>query len=246
MLEFYWAYADYEALMDLTEELLLELAREVLGKERLVFQGQTLELLPRPWPRWTMGEALERLAGASPEETRSVGGLRQLAFRHGLEVPPELAGRTDSSCGPLLVWLFEELCEGRLQGPVFIIDHPAEVSPLAKPKAKQPELTERFELYLAGMEVANAFTELNDPDLQAERFRAQLEAHGHGAQDRMRFDADFIRALEYGMPPAGGEGIGLDRLVMLFADRPSIRDVILFPLLRPEPADPVPPGRVEG
>jgi lysyl-tRNA synthetase class 2 len=234
MLEFYWAYADYEQLMDLTEELLVELARKVLGEERLRYQGRTLELLPRPWPRWSMAEALVHLAGATVEEVSSVAGLQALALRRRLELPPELAAGSEPAFGHFLVWIFEELCEAQLEGPVFIVDHPVEVSPLAKPKKNAPGQAERFELYLGGMEVANAFSELNDPDLQAQRFREQLVDRGLSEEERMRFDADFIRALEHGMPPAGGEGIGIDRLTMLFTDRTSIRDVILFPLLRPE------------
>jgi lysyl-tRNA synthetase class 2 len=136
----------------------------------------------------------------------------------------------------LLSDLFERLCEDRLDGPVFIIDHPVEISPLSKQKPSDPRFTERFELYMAGMEIANAFSELNDPDVQAERFRQQLEAHAAGDAEAHRFDADYVRALEHAMPPAGGEGLGIDRLTMLLADRASIRDVILFPLLRPERA----------
>ncbi len=235
MLEFYWAYSDYEQLMDLTEEMLVELAQEVMGADRLVFQGRTLQLLPRPWPRWTMAEALAELAGATATELDSVTGLKALARRHGLELPAQLASEPEPALGHFLVWLFEELCEARLDGPVFIVDHPVEVSPLAKPKLAAPGQAERFELYLGGMEIANAFTELNDPDLQAQRFREQLADRGQSEAERMRFDEEFVQALEHGMPPAGGEGIGIDRLTMLFADRPSIRDVVLFPLLRPEP-----------
>ena len=133
--------------------------------------------------------------------------------------------------------LFEETVEEKLQEPTFIIDYPVAVSPLAKPRPEDPRFTERFELYLGAMEIANAFTELNDPVQQAERFRQQMQARELGDEEAHRFDHDYIRALEHGMPPAGGEGIGIDRLTMLFADCPSIRDVILFPLLRPQPTD---------
>ncbi len=234
MLEFYWAYADYHQLMDLTEELVAGLANSVLGSEALTFKGKALDL-KRPWPRWTMAEALHGLAGVEPERTRSVAGLLAEAASRRLDLPPDLAG-ADPCYGKLLAVVFEQLCEAKLDGPVFIIDHPVEISPLAKQKPEDPRFTERFELYLGGMEVANAFSELNDPDVQAERFRQQLAARVAGDAEAHRFDADFVRALEHGMPPAGGEGIGIDRLTMLFTDRPSIRDVILFPLLRPEAA----------
>ena len=239
MLEFYWAYADYHQLMDLTEELLVGLAKDVLGEEKLSYKGKTLDL-KRPWPRWTMAEALTSLAGVEPSRTASVEGLRAEAAARALELPPDLRG-PDPFYGKLLAFVFEELCEEMLDGPAFIIDHPVEISPLSKQKPEDPRFTERFELYLGGMEVANAFSELNDPDVQAERFRQQLAARDAGDHEAHRFDADYVRALEHGMPPAGGEGIGIDRLTMLFTDRPSIRDVILFPLLRPEAAAP-PPG----
>ena len=237
MLEFYQAYSDYRQLMDLTEELLVGLVDEIRdGKDRkLPYRGKTLDLEP-PWPRWTMAEALEGLAGVSAERTRSSEGLLAEFAARGVEVPKESRGGPDSSFfyGVLLAALFEALCEEKLDGPVFIIDHPVEISPLAKQKPGDPRFTERFELYLGGMEVANAFSELNDPDVQAERFRQQLAAREAGDQEAHHYDQDFVRALEHGMPPAGGEGIGIDRLTMVFADRASIRDVILFPLLRPE------------
>jgi len=235
MLEFYWAYADYRQLMELTEEMIVGLATEVLEKQQLSFRGKTLDLTP-PWPRLTMAGALERFAGVSPDGSGSVTGLLAVCADRGLEVPKELAGPngSDPLYGNLLAFVFESLCEEHLDGPVFIIDHPVEVSPLSKQKPEDPRFTERFELYLGGMEIANAFSELNDPEVQAERFREQLRAREAGDAEAHRFDADYVRALEHGMPPAGGEGIGIDRLTMLFADRPSIRDVILFPLLRPE------------
>jgi len=245
MLEFYWAYADYNQLMDLTEELIVGLARDILGSERLAFKGKTLDLTP-PWPRWTMEDCLEQLAGIPKGLMRSLRAstpgseprerLRELVRERGAEVPPEISRSADldPSYAGVLVSLFEQLCEERLDGPMFLIDHPVEISPLAKPKSDDPRCTERFELYLGGMEIANAYSELNDPELQAEFFRSQLVARDAGDAEAHRFDADYIRALEHAMPPAGGEGIGIDRLTMLFADRASIRDVILFPLLRPE------------
>jgi lysyl-tRNA synthetase, class II len=277
MLEFYWAYADYRQLMDLTEEMLVGLARDVLRSERLSFRGKTIDLTP-PWPRLTMAAALARFASVAPERSATTAGLLEICADRGLELPPELrelakveaqsavagqdaapepgraasgstaarapAGATASVPQPfngkLLAFVFEQLCEEHLDGPVFIIDHPVEISPLSKQKPEDPRFTERFELYLGGMEIANAFSELNDPDVQRERFEAQLEARAAGDAEAHRMDLDYVRALEHGMPPAGGEGIGIDRLTMLFADRPSIRDVILFPLMRPE--EPAPDG----
>ncbi|HLF57362.1 MAG TPA: lysine--tRNA ligase [Thermoanaerobaculia bacterium] len=254
MLEFYWAYADYHQLMDLTEELISGLAEEILKTKKIPFKGKTLDLTP-PWPRWTMAEALEHLAGIPRERTQTTKGLLDVVEEQGLSESARrefadlmtsaglrpLADSGESSANPFygrfLPFVFEQLCEDKLDGPAFIIDHPVEISPLSKQKPEDPRFTERFELYMGGMEIANAFSELNDPDVQAERFRAQLAAREAGDAEAHRFDRDYITALEHGMPPAGGEGIGIDRLTMLFADRASIRDVILFPLLRPEPSE---------
>ncbi len=226
MLEFYWAYADYQQLMDLTEELLCGLAREVLGEEALRFGDERLDLA-RPWARLSMRDAVLRYGEVAAESLDSVSGLEAELRRRGAELP---AAR---DYGHLLLALFEEVAEPHLNQPTFIIDHPVEISPLSKAKPDDPRHTERFELYLGGMEVANGFSELNDPAVQAERFRQQLAARRAGDDEAHRFDQDYINALEHGMPPAAGEGIGIDRLAMLFADRSSIRDVILFPLLRP-------------
>ena len=236
MLEFYWAYSNYEHLMDVTEELLVELAERILGTKKLLYKGKELDLTP-PWPRLSMGAALQRFAGVSAEQTSTAAGLIAAFRERGIEVPKTALGAGGANYGLLLSALFEELCEVHLEQPVFIIDHPVEISPLSKQKPSDPRFTERFELYLGGMEIANAFSELNDPDVQAERFRQQLTAREAGDGEAHRFDADYVRALEHAMPPAGGEGIGIDRLTMIFADRASIRDVILFPLLRPERAD---------
>jgi lysyl-tRNA synthetase class 2 len=176
-----------------------------------------------------MQEAVIRHAGLDAERVDDPGALAAELARRGVEAPP------GARYGHLLVALFEAAAEEHLTGPVFITQHPVEVSPLAKQSPADPRFTERFELYLAGMEIANAFSELNDPDVQAERFREQVAARASGDAEAHLFDADYVRALEHGMPPAGGCGVGIDRLVMLFTDRPSIRDVILFPLLRPEP-----------
>ena len=233
MLEFYWAYSNYEHLMDVTEEIVCELAEALLGEKKLSVKGSVLDL-SRPWPRLTMAQALETLADVPRARTESAEGLLREYRDRQLDPPPAATPGGKASYGLLLSDLFETLCEEKLSGPVFIIDHPVEISPLSKQKPSDPRFTERFELYMGGMEIANAFSELNDPDVQAERFRDQLAAIAAGDAEAHRFDADYVRALEHGMPPAGGEGIGIDRLTMLFADRPSIRDVILFPLLRPE------------
>lgn len=245
MLEFYQAYSDYHQLMDLTEQLVVELVDEIHpGKDRkLSYKGKTIDFAP-PWPRWTMAEALTQLADVPEERTKTSEGLLAEFRSRDIEAPkegfdpgiPGVRGRLPVY-GVLLSSLFETLCEEHLWGPVFIIDHPVEISPLSKQKPEDPRFTERFELYLAGMEVANAFSELNDPDVQAERFHAQLAAREAGDAEAHRFDHDYVRALEHAMPPAGGEGIGIDRLTMVLTDRHSIRDVILFPLLRPETPD---------
>ena len=233
MLEFYWAYSNYEHLMDVTEELLGELAERILGEKKLSFKGKVLDL-SRPWPRLSMGDALQRFAGVPAEQTANSAGLLEAFREHDLEPPKAALAGAAPNYGLLLSALFEALCEEHLEQPIFIIDHPVEISPLSKQKPDDPRFTERFELYIGGMEIANAFSELNDPDVQAERFRQQLAAREAGDAEAHRFDNDYVRALEHAMPPAGGEGIGIDRLTMIFADRASIRDVILFPLLRPE------------
>jgi lysyl-tRNA synthetase class 2 len=230
MLELYWAYADYRDQMDLTEELisqLAETARALQGKEALTWEGQPLDF-GRPWARLTMREAITRFAEVPAERLERAEDVQAELESRGLALP---AART---YGHLLMTLFEGTVESHLFQPTFILDHPVEVSPLAKQRQDDPRFTERFELYIAGMEVANAFSELNDPDVQAERFRQQVAARERGDQEAHLFDADYVRALEHAMPPAGGNGIGIDRLTMLLTDRQSIRDVILFPLMRPE------------
>jgi lysyl-tRNA synthetase class 2 len=231
MLELYWAYVDSGDMMELTEEMISGLAREVLGRETLEWRGETLDLA-RPWPRFTIREALAEFAGIGAGRLEEAGTLAEELSARGIELP--VAPDAPGAYGHLLMELFEETVEDHLSGPVFITEHPVEVSPLAKVSREDPRFTERFELYMGGMEIANAFSELNDPDAQAARFRDQLAARDAGDDEAHRFDADYVRALEHGMPPAGGEGVGIDRLTMLFTDSPSIRDVILFPLLRPE------------
>lgn len=254
MLEVYWAYVDYREMMDLTEELIGELAeeaRKILGKEEITWQGTALDF-GRPWQRLSMEDAVVELGGVDPAALRNRATLWHEMERRGLGPPPAIEpgdaewlhlgplgqdqppDKTTAEYGYLLMSLFEDLVEPLLTQPVFIIDYPVAVSPLAKANPEKPGFTERFELYIGGMEIANGFSELNDPDVQAERFHQQLAARERGDQEAHLFDHDYIRALEHGMPPAGGDGIGVDRLTMLLTDRPSIRDVILFPLLRPE------------
>jgi lysyl-tRNA synthetase class 2 len=232
MLEFYWAHADYRDVMALTEELvagLAERARVLRGVPELAWSGTPLDLA-RPWARYTMREAVAHFAGIPAARLDDAAALaEELAARH-LPLPP------GGGYGHLLVALFEHAVEPHLIQPTFILDHPVEVSPLAKQHAGDARFTERFELYLGGMELANGFSELNDPDLQAERFRQQLAARERGDAEAHLFDHDYVQALEYAMPPAGGCGVGVDRLTMVLTDRQSIRDVILFPLLKPGPA----------
>ncbi|HKI04763.1 MAG TPA: lysine--tRNA ligase [Thermoanaerobaculia bacterium] len=230
MLEFYWAYADYRDMMDLTEELLTglaETARRIQGKEQLTWEGQAIDFA-RPWKRLSMREAITHYGGVPAERLETAESVREVLAEKGLNVPP------GGTYGHLLMGLFEDTVEEHLTSPTFITDHPTDVSPLAKQRPDDPRFTERFELYLAGTEIANAFSELNDPDVQAERFRQQVSARESGDAEAHLYDADYVRALEHAMPPAAGIGIGIDRLTMLMTDRQSIRDVILFPLMRPE------------
>jgi lysyl-tRNA synthetase class 2 len=227
MIEFYQAYATYTDLMELTEELICSLADEVKGARKLAYQGQEIELNP-PFKRVTVHQALAEALGVSAGDLEGEQALRKLADSH------KVAVADDWPAGKVLMTLFEEKVEPNLVQPTFILDFPLDVSPLSRKKEGHQDLVDRFELYIAGREMANAFSELNDPDDQRERFQAQMEAKAQGDVEAMPYDEDYVRALEYGMPPAGGEGIGIDRLVMLLADVPSIRDVILFPLLRPE------------
>ncbi len=227
MLEFYQAYADYRDLMTLTEELFLQLASEVCGGERLTYREHAITLTP-PWPRLRVEEALVKLGGLRPEDVRTAEGLRAAAAARRVPVDPAWGW------AKLLMELFEVLVEGQLIQPTFITDFPAELSPLAKARPEDPRYVQRFELYVGGLEIANAYTELNDPREQRRRFEAQAAARAAGDEESHLLDEDYLRALEYGLPPTAGEGIGIDRLVMLLTDASSIRDVILFPLLRPE------------
>ena len=220
MLEFYWAYASYEDLMDLTEEMVCGIAEQVTGSTAVPW-GERAISFARPWKRVSMRDAVLAHSDLKPEDLGERSRLEAAARRY------DVADTARLSSGKLLAELFEATAEASLQDPTFVIDFPADISPLAKRKPAEPDLTERFELYLAGMELANAFTELNDPDDQRRRFEEQVRLGGGVV------DEDYVLALEHGMPPTAGEGIGIDRLVMVLTDSHSIRDVILFPLLRP-------------
>lgn len=228
MLEFYEAYQDYTYLMDFTEKMLGEVAERVLGTSKITYQEREIDLT-KPFQRLTITQAIQKF---HPEYTDA-----QLNDRDYLaDKLQKLRVKTHphDGIGGLQLSLFDETTEHLLFEPTFIIDYPAEVSPLARRNDDNAEITDRFELYIAGREIANGFSELNDPEDQAARFQAQVEAKDAGDDEAMHYDADYIRALEYGLPPTAGEGIGIDRLVMLFVDSTNIRDVILFPQLRRE------------
>lgn len=248
MLEFYQSYADYAELIDLTEDLLSNLVREVKGDTTVTFRGETIDF-KAPFARYSMAGAIAHFAhieGLSISESdlddrgTVVELIRKAVRRHPVHAdgthPPENEKpqpMNTMSHGKLIAELFETVAEKHLVQPTFITDFPVEVSPLSKQRPDDPRFVERFELYVGGMEVANAFSELNDPDEQARRFLDQIAQREQGDDEAHRMDEDYVRALEFGMPPTGGEGIGIDRLVMILTDSPSIRDVILFPLMRP-------------
>lgn len=227
MLEFYQAYATYDELMELTQELFTTIANETAGSLKIGYSDHEIDL-KTPWRRLSLADSIAEYGGAERRQLDNSEGLRALAHAKGLKLEPDL------SYGKLLVEVFEKLVEPQLIQPTFITGYPLEVSPLARKNEKNPSLVDRFELYIGGRELANAFSELNDPVDQRERFEKQAAARKAGDEEAHAFDEDYVRALEYGMPPAAGEGIGIDRLVMLFTASASIRDVILFPLLRPE------------
>lgn len=228
MMEFYAAYTDYQWLMDFTEQCIRAAAIAARGTALLTYDGKAVDL-SKPFERLTIVDAIQKYAPEyTLEQLHDAQFLRTDLYKRGIKVF-EHAG-----LGSLQLSLFEETAESQLWQPTYIIDYPVEVSPLARASDKNPEITERFELFITGREMANGFSELNDAEDQAARFHAQMKAKEAGDQEAMFYDADFIRALEYGMPPAGGCGIGIDRLVMLITDSPSIRDVILFPHMRAE------------
>jgi lysyl-tRNA synthetase, class II len=230
MLEFYEAYRDYRYLMDFTEVMLREVAKQVLGSLQLRYGEHTIDFAG-PFERLTILDAIRKFhpdISASDLATRD--GVIAVLKKRSIE----FGQHAKAGLGALQLHLFEETTEAQLIQPTFVVDYPAEVSPLARRSDANPEATERFELYIAGREMANGFSELNDPEDQAARFEQQAKAKAAGDEESMYYDADYIRALEYGLPPTAGEGVGIDRLVMLFTNSQSIRDVLLFPHLRPE------------
>ena len=230
-LEVYQAYADYHDMMTLAEDAFFHVAEEVLGTAQISYQGNTIDLTP-PWRRLPMREAILEETGIDIEKAPTLDLLLQLVEKEGLEVDPQ------PTRGALVDEIFSEYVEPKLIQPTFIIDFPVEISPFAKKKQDQPHLVERFELFIGGLELGNAFSELNDPLDQRERFLAQREQREAGDEEAHPMDEDYIRALEYGMPPTGGMGWGIDRMVMLLTDQASIREVILFPHLRTKEGTP--------
>jgi lysyl-tRNA synthetase, class II len=228
MLEFYEAYADYRDLMDLTEHMLREMAEQVLGRTLIHYQEQDYDF-GKPFARMTVREAILHFnPDLAPDDVDDLERARAVAARLGIVT------KAGWGLGKVQIELFEHTAEHRLMDPTFITQYPTEVSPLARRNDENPFVTDRFEFFVGGREIANGFSELNDAEDQAERFRQQVAEKEAGDLEAMYFDADYIRALEHGMPPTAGEGIGIDRLVMLFTDSPSIRDVLLFPHMRPE------------
>ena len=226
-LEAYCAFSDLDGMMDFCEGIFKAAALAANGTYTCTYQGHELDF-SKPFRRATMIELTSEKAGEDVSFERSLEDLRALAKKNGVEVQ-ESWGK-----GKLISELFEALVEDTIVEPTFVTDHPLEISPLAKKKPENPELTSRFELFVCGHEYANAFSELNDPVDQQERFAEQMRQKAAGDDEAMDYDKDYIRALEYGMPPAGGIGIGIDRMVMLLTDNASIRDVLLFPFMRPE------------
>ncbi|MES2356435.1 MAG: lysine--tRNA ligase [Pseudomonadota bacterium] len=226
MIEFYEAYRDYRYLMDLTEAMFREVAQRVLGTTVVTYQGQTLDL-GQAFTRVTITQAIQKYHPRYTDEQ-----LKDEAFLRATLTEMKAPPKAYDGLGTLQLKLFEETTEHLLFEPTFIIDYPAEVSPLARRNDQTPETTDRFELFIVGREIANGFSELNDPEDQAARFMEQVKQKEAGDHEAMHYDADYIRALEYGLPPTAGEGIGIDRFVMLLTDSPSIRDVILFPQMR--------------
>jgi len=226
MLEFYWAYADFEDLIALTQELLQQLAREITGSGTITYQGEQIDL-SRPAERFTMVEAIAHHTYVAAADIQNERRLVEILKSMNLECEP------DWGLGRLQTALFEARVEERLVQPTFITHYPTEISPLSRRNDDDPGVADRFELFIAGREIANGFSELNDPEDQAERFREQAQKKSDGDHEAMHYDQDYINALEYGLPPTAGEGIGIDRLVMLLTDSASIRDVLLFPLMKP-------------
>ncbi|MFZ5427353.1 MAG: lysine--tRNA ligase [Thermodesulfobacteriota bacterium] len=230
MCEFYWAYARFEDLMDLTEELYAALAMDACGATRVPYQGHEIDLTAGTWKRLNFYESLETIGGVGPEIYADYEACKAHVLKNGEKV------LTGEKLGKLQAKLFDLFVEPKLIQPTFIYGYPTEISPLSRRNEANPEVTDRFELFIAGREMANAFSELNDPVDQRLRFEEQVAEKDAGDDEAHYMDEDYVRALEYGMPPAAGQGIGIDRLVMLLTDSASIREVILFPLLKPEAA----------
>jgi len=228
MLESYEAYADYTDVMKMLEEMVAEVSRQVLGTEQIEFNGHTLDLKP-PWPRFKLREAISRYSGIDFTKYPDTKSLRAEMLKLKMEVDPQ------KDRGRLIDELISTFVEPNLMQPTFLVDYPVDMSPLAKSKSGDDTLVERFEAFGGGMEIANAFTELNDPEQQRQRFQEQLASRQGEGEETWTIDEDFLQALEYGMPPTGGLGVGIDRLVMLLTDQQSIREVILFPQLRDKP-----------
>ena len=226
-IELYAAYEDYHDMMDITEEIITGVAKKVLGTEVINYQGTEISL-KRPWKRMTMIDAVKGQTGIDFNEVKDFEEAKELAKKFNIEVPELVETK-----GEVLNLFFEETVEDTLIEPTFILDYPIEVSPLTKRSEKNPELTERFELFINGIEYGNAYSELNDPIDQYERFLKQVEAREKGDDEANMMDEDFVKALEYGLPPTGGLGIGVDRLIMLLTDSASIRDVLFFPTMKP-------------
>lgn len=226
-MEAYCAFNDLQGMKKLAQGVIKAANAAVNDSEQLEYQGQTIDISGE-WPSIPMTEIVSKALGEEVTLDTPVSHLAEVAKKNGIEVKPEW------TAGKLIAELYDEIGEPTIVNPTFVVDYPVEVSPLAKRFEDDPRLTDRFELVIAGHEYANAFSELNDPVDQAERFQKQMEEKASGDDEAMEYDTDYIRALEYGMPPAGGIGIGIDRVVMLLTNQPSIRDVLLFPHMRPE------------
>jgi lysyl-tRNA synthetase class 2 len=226
LMEVYEAYTDYRGMMRLTEDIISGVCQKVNGTTKITYQGQEIDLTP-PFKEMTMTEAVKKYTGVDFDTIENNKEAYDTAKEKGLELDEKMCK------GEILNIMFEEFVEDKLIEPTFILDYPVEVSPLTKRKPDKPELTERFELFITSREMANAYSELNDPIDQKERFLKQVEKREAGDEEANMMDDDFIKALEYGMPPTGGLGIGVDRLIMLLTDSYSIRDVLLFPTMKP-------------
>ena len=226
MLEFYEAYATYEDLMSLTEELFVYLSREIAGSTSIIYQGNNIDFSGK-WSKISLLKALEELGGIGPNLLNNKEKLLEFACSNGIKITKI------NRIGKVIAKLFDVLVQPKLIQPTFITEYPVEISPLSRRNEKNPSLTDRFELFIAGREIANGFSELNDPEDQKMRFLQQVSDRSEGDDESHYMDEDYIEALEYGMPPTAGEGVGIDRLVMLFADAASIREVILFPHMKP-------------